>query len=157
MAADRLVRGKFFSSAVVAVISDPAKLTFIALLGYSDNAGRSEAHIRRFNMHAGITFGVTPERTRADIDELIDAGLVVEYDIGDRPNSQVPNFRENQRLTRPFNSPMPDPHAGAMAQSKAKREASEKRFAKSGPWTAGAQASSHLTVVGKQKTGDIEF
>lgn len=94
MARIRSVKPEFFLSERVASVSIPARLFFIGLFCHIDRDGRAEWSPRR--MKAQI-FPYDDADTHALMVELVDAGLVRVYRVGDGWVCDLPGFAEHQR------------------------------------------------------------
>lgn len=105
MARIRTIKPEFWTSSDVVRCSRDARLLFIGLWSFCDDAGRHPADAVRLKMEVfpADVIDVAPL-----LDELTAAGLIVQYEAKGKPYWQVTGWR-HQRLDRPsFKHPGPD-------------------------------------------------
>lgn len=110
MARIRSVKPQFFTSDTVSRLSKSARLTWIGLWTYCDDAGRGDGRLR---IIYGALYPVDDRTTmadlEADLDELEKAERIVRYEVEGKPYLAVPNWGEHQHVNRPSKSHIPPP------------------------------------------------
>ncbi len=103
MAKIRSIKPEFFISEQVATCSRDARLLFIGLWVFADDAGVHPAspHTLRLEVFPGDN-DMTTERTAEYIKELITNKLVAEYEVGDERYWKIINFEKHQKINRPY-------------------------------------------------------
>lgn len=126
MARIRSIKPEFFTSLAIANLSERARLCFVGLWTYADDAGRCVDDPRLIKAAVfPLDEKITPKTVEGLIDELADAGRIVRYTVDHRRYFVVRNWREHQRINRPGPSklppppdePSPPPHGGLTEDS----------------------------------------
>lgn len=89
MARIRSIKPEFFVSAQVADCSTTARLLFVGLWIFADDAGRHPANCKQLQMEVFPGDAFTNAEIRSWIDELITQGLVIEYEAEHEAQMQV--------------------------------------------------------------------
>lgn len=100
MARIRTIKPEFWTSEQVAECSTNARLLFVGLWNFCDDAGRHQASCRRVLMEVfpGDPFSV--EQVAGWIAELVAAGLLIEYEAQGKAYWQVTGWH-HQKIDRP--------------------------------------------------------
>jgi hypothetical protein len=110
MARIRTVKPEFFSSERIALLSIPARLTFIGLLTEADDYG---SLIDNHRLLKGHLWPHDDEINAIDVSlhvqQIVDAGLVRRYEIEGRKLLSIVGFAEHQRVNRPSERKLPPP------------------------------------------------
>jgi hypothetical protein len=111
----RTIKPEFFHSETVHRLPLRARLTFIGLWCYCDDAGRAKDDARLVRAAVWpLDDEITVGDVAADLDALHAAGLVVRYEVDGRACLALPSFAEHQRINRPSPSKFPAPHEGSV-------------------------------------------
>ena len=109
MARIRSIKPSFWTSEQVVECSPNARLLFIGLLTFSDDAGIHPASPARAKMEIFPGDGFGTDDVRAMVDELIAAGLVQQYDVAGRTFWRVTGWDRHQKIDQPtYLYPLPD-------------------------------------------------
>jgi len=97
----RSIKPEFWTSEQVTACSREARLLFIGMWSFSDDAGRHPASIARLKME--VLPGDPIEISALDpwIQELIDNELVLEYEVDEKKYWQVTGWKKHQRIEKP--------------------------------------------------------
>lgn len=101
MARIRSIKPEFFTSEQVADCSPTARLLFIGLWAFCDDAGRHPASYRRLKMQVLPADDVTTAQVQALMEQLITVGLVHEYQVKGELFWQVTGWHKHQRVEKP--------------------------------------------------------
>lgn len=101
MARIRSIKPEFWSSEQVADLSPLARLAFIGLWTFCDDAGRHSASPRRLKMEVMPADDVTSEAVAGLVQEMIEAGLVFEYEVEGERFWQVTGWNRHQKIDKP--------------------------------------------------------
>lgn len=108
MARIRTIKPTFFRDHTIAELGLSARLTFIGLWTYVDDAGRGLDDPR---LVKGDLWQLddkhTVKKVDADLDELARAGRIERYTAGGRRYLRVVNWSNHQRINRPTESTIP--------------------------------------------------
>ena len=101
MARIRSIKPEFFTSEQIVECSTSARLLFVGLWCFCDDAGRHPSSVRRLKMEVfpGDSFSV--EQVESWMDELIDAGLVGVYEAQGVTYWWVTGWDKHQKIDRP--------------------------------------------------------
>lgn len=104
MARIRTIKPELWTDETLAECSTSARLIFIASLNFADDNGNLKRSARQLKAQAFPydTFDCEPL-----ILELLDAGLVVEYEIADVLYLHIKGFQQHQKIDRPSKSRIP--------------------------------------------------
>lgn len=109
MARIRTIKPTFFTSEDVAVLSRGARLTWIGLWTYVDDAARGKMNIRLIKAALyPLDDDITLDVLAAEIDELIAWGRLIRYEVDGQSYIAVHGW-EHQRINRPTDSVLPPP------------------------------------------------
>lgn len=97
MARIRTIKPEFWTSEQIVECSPTARLLFVGLWNFSDDAGRHPASVRRLKMEIFPADPFTPEDIRAWIDELIAAALLVEYEAEGAKYWEITGWKRHQK------------------------------------------------------------
>lgn len=100
MARIRTIKPEFWVSDQVAECSRDARLLFIGMWNFCDDAGRHIASAGRLRREVFPGDPVTTEEIEIWVSELIETGLIEEYDVGSNTYWQVTGW-EHQRIDKP--------------------------------------------------------
>lgn len=111
----RTIKPDFFASADATAVSRDARLLWIGLWVFGDDAGRIKASVREIKnrVFPGDDDLGLPD-VAALLDELVRAGRLVAYEADGDRFVVTPNFRKHQRIDKRFESvryPAPPDHA----------------------------------------------
>ncbi|MBM7788872.1 hypothetical protein [Tenggerimyces flavus] len=115
MARIRSIKPSFWGDERVSQLSRDARLLFIGLWSFSDDAGRFLASHQAI---AGYVFpndeDVTPKKLSAWLDEIAQQGMVILYSNGRVKYGAVPKWRKHQKISHPQPSSLPGPPPDAL-------------------------------------------
>lgn len=97
----RTVKPEFWSSEQVVRCSTNARLLFIGLWNFCDDAGIHPASLMRLKMEVFPGDAYTSDDIKNWIDELLDANLLQSYEVENKPYWQVIGWH-HQRIDRPY-------------------------------------------------------
>lgn len=100
MARIRTIKPEFWTSEQIADCSPTARLLFIGLWNFCDDAGRHPASAKRLKMEVFPSDAIETTEVAKWIDELINAGLVVSYVVGQQWFWQVTGWH-HQKIEKP--------------------------------------------------------
>src|SRR5690606_1712930 len=100
MARIRTIKPEFCTSEQIVECSTSARLLFVLMWCFCDDAGRHLANIKRLKMEVFPGDPFTDDQIRSFVDELIRAGLLVEYEYESTCFWQVTGWK-HQRIERP--------------------------------------------------------
>lgn len=110
MARIRTIKPDFFQSEDVASLTYRARLTWIGLWTYVDDAGRCKDNIRLIKGHVWpLEDDVTASAVELDLDQLASSGRIVRYEADGERFIQVHKWADHQRISRPTPSKIPEP------------------------------------------------
>ena len=119
MARIRTIKPDFWTSEQVVECSHSARLLFIGMLNFADDSGVLPASVQRIRMQVFPGDDVSLESIRAMITEMMNAGLLREYDVAGKVYWLITGFSDHQRIDQPtYKHPLPD---GNIPASKPKR------------------------------------
>jgi len=99
-----------FQHRKVGRLSIPARWLWIGMLAHADDAGRLVAdHGQLRLLIFGYDQDVTDTKVGQWLDEIIETGLVVGYQVDDVPLVYFPDWSEHQKIDRPSASKLPPP------------------------------------------------
>jgi hypothetical protein len=108
MARIRSIKPEFWTSEQVIDCSPNARLLFIGLWNFCDDAGRHSSNDRRIKAELFPGDDFTTDDIRRMIDELVTNGLLIEYLIENKTYLQVTGWR-HQKIDRPQTPKYPAP------------------------------------------------
>ncbi|AWN35765.1 hypothetical protein [Methylobacterium radiodurans] len=108
MARIRTIKPEFWTSEQVMECSTNARLLFIGLWNFCDDAGRMPASDKRIKASVFPSDDFTAEDVRRMIDELSANGLILLYTVEGKEYLQVTGWR-HQKIDRPQTSKIPEP------------------------------------------------
>ncbi|GAA3699002.1 hypothetical protein GCM10022377_10010 [Zhihengliuella alba] len=112
MARIRTIKPEFFQSEDVAALSYRARLTWIGLWVYADDAGRHKDSPRLIKGSIWpLEDNVLSEDVDQDLEELERAGRIVRYEVDGKRFLEVTNWESHQRIAKPTPSKLPAPSA----------------------------------------------
>lgn len=100
MARIRSIKPEFWTSEQVVECSPTARLLFIGMWSFCDDAGIHPAGVKRLKMEVFPGDAITDDDMRALVQELIDNCLVTAYEVEGEPFWQVRGWR-HQKIDRP--------------------------------------------------------
>lgn len=109
MARIRTIKPTFFTSLTIAELSLSARLTFIGLWTHVDDEGRCVYEPRLIKAALWPLDDRTSSDVDADIQELTEHSLIVQYVVGERSYLSVNGWSEHQRINRKTKSALPGP------------------------------------------------
>jgi hypothetical protein len=104
MARIRTIKPEFWTDETLAECSTSARLIFVASLNFADDNGNLKRSARQLKAQA---FPYDAFDCEPLILELLDAGLIIEYEIGDCLYLHIKGFQEHQKIDRPSKSRIP--------------------------------------------------
>lgn len=111
MARIRSLKPEFWDSEDTGTLSPLAALTYAGLWNLADDEGRGRfgAVLIHGRLHA-VRPGVTPQKTKAALDELLKRKLLAIYkDADGTPFFYIPTFKRHQKPQKPLPSKLPPP------------------------------------------------
>lgn len=108
MARIRSIKPEFWTSEQVMECSTNARLLFIGLWNFCDDAGRMVASDKRIKASIFPSDDFTAENVRRMLVELSSNGLILLYVVDDKEYLQVTGWH-HQKIDRPQKSKIPDP------------------------------------------------
>lgn len=109
MARIRTIKPEFWTSEQVASCSISARLLFVGLWNFADDAGIHPASVTRAKMEIFPGDTIAMEDVASLIDELKAQKLLVEYSVDDVSYWMISGFRKHQKIDRPtFRHPGPE-------------------------------------------------
>ena len=109
MPRNRMIKPEFWSSEQVVACSVHARLLFIGMWNFADDAGNLAASPQRLKMEVFPGDRFTPSRLVGWLVELIEQGLVRQYESEGKPYWHITGFATHQRIRRPTFSHPPPP------------------------------------------------
>jgi len=104
-----MIKPEFWSSEQVVECSTTARLLFIGMWSFSDDAGIHPASIMRLKMEVFPADNFSREQLQGMMDQLISQGLVLEYEAEGAKYWQITGWK-HQRIEKPtFKYPQPLP------------------------------------------------
>jgi hypothetical protein len=100
MARIRTIKPEFWTSEQVVDCSPIARLLFIGMLNFCDDAGRHIASTRRLKMEVFPADDLAAEDIAGMIEQLIKAGLLVAYENGGERFWEVTGWDRHQKIER---------------------------------------------------------
>lgn len=100
MARIRTIKPEYWTSDQVADCSPIARLLFVGLWNFCDDAGRHPAKARRVKMEVFPGDAFSAEEVQAWIDELIEADLLIPYEVDGKHYWQVTGWH-HQKIDKP--------------------------------------------------------
>ena len=110
MARIRSIKPEFWSSDQILDISPIARLAFIGLWNFCDDAGRHKASCRQLKAEVFPADAFDEQAIHALVDELVTSGLLLEYQVDGARLWQVTGWH-HQKIDRPKPSKYPGPDA----------------------------------------------
>lgn len=101
MARIRSIKPEFWTSEQIVDMSTTARLLFIGMWTFADDAGRLPASTRRLKMQVFPADEVDQPSIQRLVDELRRVGLVVEYEVEGQRFWQVTGWDRHQRVDKP--------------------------------------------------------
>ena len=93
MARIRTIKPEFFTSDDIVSLTPLARLFYVSLWCEADREGRLSWNLRTFKLR----YFPGDDCSISDLaDELIDAGLVIPYEVDGKPYAEIPTFLEHQ-------------------------------------------------------------
>lgn len=123
MARIRTIKPEFWTSEQIVECSTNARLLFIGLWNFSDDAGRHPASCKRLQMEVFPGDDFTTSDISKMVDELATAGLIVEYEAQGIAVWQVTGW-EHQKIDRPRPSKLPEMPKKSSSVRRARSEGS---------------------------------
>jgi hypothetical protein len=122
MARIRTVKPEFWTSEQVMDVSPLARLAFIGMWNFCDDAGIHSANTKRLKAELFPSDDISQSDLRALVDELIEAGLLIEYEVDGESYWQVTGWH-HQKIDQPtYKHPRPD---GSIPAGAPKRRATK--------------------------------
>lgn len=109
MARIRSIKPSFWTSEQIVECSPNARLLFIGLLNFADDAGVHPASAARLKMEVFPGDGFSGTDVGAMVNELVTAGLVERYEVEARAYWRVTGWDRHQKIDQPtYLYPLPD-------------------------------------------------
>lgn len=110
MARIRTIKPEFWTSEQVVECSPTARLLFIGIWNFCDDAGIHPDSVKRLKMEIFPSDAIADAEIRAMVDELINAGLLEHYTVANQGFLRVTGWVKHQKIDKPtFKHPLPDP------------------------------------------------
>ena len=117
MARIRSLKPEFWTSEQIAECSPHARLLFIGMWTFADDAGIHKASLKRLKMEVFPSDDFDTQTIGTLVDELIKAGLVEQYEVDANTYWRVTGWTKHQRIDQPtYRHPLPGGSAPAAAQ-----------------------------------------
>ena len=100
----RTIKPSLWTDETLAACSPIARLLFVASLNFADDNGNLERSARQLKAQAFPYDNIDCEPLIA---ELVRAGLLIEYEVGDRKYLHIKGFLAHQRIDRPSKCSLP--------------------------------------------------
>jgi hypothetical protein len=159
MARIRSIKPEFWSSEQVMACSTNARLLFIGLWNFCDDAGRHPVTPRQIKALIFPADDISAENVRVLLDELSTNGLISFYTVDGKEYFQVTGW-QHQKIDRPQSPKYPAPLADHSSNARdGEDEGRDKGEDGKGKERGGADAQSELAFVGKVirlKSADFE-
>lgn len=97
----RTIKPEFCVSEQTAECSTNARLLFVLMWCFCDDAGRHPANTKRLKMEVFPGDSFTDAEVRSFIDELIRVGLLIEYEYENTKFWEVTGWEKHQKIDRP--------------------------------------------------------
>lgn len=108
MARIRSIKPEFWTSEQVVSCSPTARLLFIGIWTFCDDNGIHPASITRLKLQIFPADSISNAELQSCIDELVQASLLTEYQVGNDHYWQVTGWSKHQRIDRPtYRHPAP--------------------------------------------------
>jgi hypothetical protein len=105
----RTIKPEFWTSEQIANCSRDARLLFIGLWNFCDDAGIHPASSKRIKMEIFPADDLSPDQIKTLLDELKSSNLIREYAVGQEVFWQVTGWKKHQRIDRPsYKYPPPE-------------------------------------------------
>jgi len=105
----RSIKPEFFTSEQIVECSTNARLLFVGMWCFSDDAGIHQASVNRLKMEVFPADDFTRDQIAEWINELKGAGLIHEYEVDGESYWKVTGWEKHQRIDQPtFRFPNPD-------------------------------------------------
>ena len=101
MARNRMIKPEFWTSEQVVECSPNARLLFVGLWNFSDDAGRHPESTRRVKMEIFPGDPFSLDDIQGWVDELIHAGLIQRYEVDGAGYWAVTGWKKHQRIEKP--------------------------------------------------------
>lgn len=148
MARIRSIKPEFWTSEQISLCSLSARLAFIALWTFCDDAGRHPASLARFKMEAFPADSMTTDEIAVWIGELVNANLVEEYEVKGAKFWQVTGWH-HQKIDQPtYRHPAPN---GRLPKSPNKRRTFAEHSASAHPGRGGEGKGEEWSGVSSHK------
>lgn len=123
MARIRSLKPEFWTSEQIAECSTNARLLFIGMWTFSDDAGIHKASLKRLKMEVFPSDAFDTDTISQLVSELIEAGLVEGYEVNGSAYWRVTGWTKHQRIDQPtYRHPLPD---GSLPIAAQRRNASK--------------------------------
>jgi hypothetical protein len=110
MPRNRLIKHEFWRDEKIGNLSHSARLLFVSLWTYADDAGNGRADARLLRSQAfPYDADVTAENVEAWLQEIAGLGMIVLYEVGGARFYSVKNFLRHQVINRPSKFRLPEP------------------------------------------------
>lgn len=105
----RTIKPDFWTSEQIVACSVDTRLLFIGMWNFADDSGVLPASIQRVRMQIFPGDDYSLEQIRRMVSELINNGLVEEYDVEGKVYWRITGFTAHQRIDQPtYKHPLPD-------------------------------------------------
>lgn len=108
MARIRTIKPEFWSDEKLSECSLSARLTFVGLWTFADDAGRLEFQPARIRMQIYPCGSVSLAKLSEYLGELTEHSLIRRYVVDGKEYIDIPNFEKHQRINRPTPSRLPE-------------------------------------------------
>jgi hypothetical protein len=113
MARIRTIKPEFWTSPQVVACSIPARLAFVGLLNFCDDNGIHPASVSRLRMQVFPEDDIGDDKVKQLVSELIQAGLVAVYTVGDEVFWLITGWARHQKIDKPtYRHPIPNGRTG---------------------------------------------
>lgn len=109
MARIRTIKPAFWGSRSTAALSRDARLLTIGLISFADDDGRFLGSTAAINGYVFPNDDLPPNRVRKWLAEVVNTGLIHEYDCDGVRYGCFPTWHENQVINRYTPSTLPEP------------------------------------------------
>jgi hypothetical protein len=114
----RSIKPKFWTSEQVTDVSSLARLLFIGLLNFCDDAGIHPASVKRLKLEVFPSDDIVQSDIRDLVAELVKVGLLMQYEVDSEPYWRVTGWH-HQKIDQPtYKYPSPDGTIPAAAEKR---------------------------------------
>lgn len=111
----RTIKPELWQDEKIGAVSRDARLLFVGLITMADDDGRFRAQPSVILGHAFPYDDDAPKRLTRWLTELLEVGLIQQYEVDGRRYGVLPNWKKHQRISHPSASILPPPSLNGSA------------------------------------------